>query len=610
MTRTFLMKAGIVAAAGGALSALLLACTPAGVDVAAPATGPIPIAISSELPTELNQSGGGAQSATLEQAAAFAWQEFIALNWPARNQTGRVGDRDSPGNDCLFGGFPDPNAGTPAPDCADRPLTWETFRGKAEIFSAAGSSQPYDSLPDYSNLYTSPVGPCSGFTPAGTPWVNLDETTEIGLTAMYAGAGISTPSAANAAPQLIRFLAKANRAEFDYVNAIGAAQGIPSALRTATINFAEAFGSPPAGGTSFVSLPNNTIEIKAGWRQLNPQTEDVSRFHTTLVRHYEPTGPTSQCYRDDVWGLVSLHIIQKTASAPHFIYATFEQADNIRTASGQTVEDVDGNVIATQPCRSDQTAPCTRTPTVVYQDNPNPNTPPSITLPTPQTAYCTANTSILPPNQLYYLNSASSTGVPIGGFICMNSRDHPIPPTIIAANQNAHAAIAAYNSANGIQNSPWSYYKLINVQFMPMTLPPPGQNPPNTLPLYSGPDAATFYQSNSVVESNFTLQNFSGHLAGSSGTKTDWASQASPPGPAGQLAYALYYRPAGSTNANGYDMGGCMGCHGTAQRFGGDFSFILLGGAVTAPERIPSIVRNGGARIDPARALVRWTRQE
>jgi len=35
---------------------------------------------------------------------------------------------------------------------------------------------------------------------------------------------------------------------------------------------------------------------------------------------------------------------------------------------------------------------------------------------------------------------------------------------------------------------------------------------------------------------------------------------------------------------HGVNMGGCMGCHGNAQVAGFDFSFILKGGNVRAPE--------------------------
>ncbi len=55
---------------------------------------------------------GGAQAAMLQDAAAFAWQEFIALNWPAVAQTGASGDRETPDTTKTFGEV-DPTFGTP-----------------------------------------------------------------------------------------------------------------------------------------------------------------------------------------------------------------------------------------------------------------------------------------------------------------------------------------------------------------------------------------------------------------------------------------------------------------------------------------------------------------
>src|SRR6476646_295649 len=62
-----------------------------------------PITISSSVPNELNPpfnpgppSSGGAPAATPEQAVAFAWQEFIAVNWPAGPQNGQPNQRETP----------------------------------------------------------------------------------------------------------------------------------------------------------------------------------------------------------------------------------------------------------------------------------------------------------------------------------------------------------------------------------------------------------------------------------------------------------------------------------------------------------------------------------
>jgi len=587
-----LLRLAAAVLAGG----LLAACSakaPTGASTTA-ALATTPISISSATPTELNPGGGGAAKATLEQAAAFAWQEFIALNWPAKIQTGAVGDRDTPAADCLFGD----------PKCADRPLTWQTFRGKAEIFTA-GATQPYDQIPTYSDVYYSQIAPCNGGSPpAQAAWVNLDETTEITLAAMYAGVGVAAPTPDNSSPQLIRFMAKANRAEFDYVQKIGAVNGPSRALRAATVNYFKTQGDPPPGGTSYVSLPNNTIEIKAGWRMLNPAKEDVSRFHTTKVRYYEGTGD-ALCFNEATWGLVSLHIIQKTPSAPYFIYATFEQADNILTADGKPVEDVNGAVASLPPCRSDQTAPCPVTPALTFNDtgtvSPN-QVPPNVTLNPANAAYCTTSTSVLPQNQAYYLNTSTLTALPTGGFVCINYRANPIPPIIVAANKNAHAAIAAYNQAKGIKSSPWAFYKLVNVQYTPIDKATPG--------FYTGNDPTTdknpasYYLANIMVETNRPLQIFSGGLVGAvggvggTGANSDYASQFGEPG--GGTHKNTYYQ------AVGHDMGGCMGCHGSqGQSLGGDFSVILARGIVGTPESVPEI-SGSGAQVVPNknRALV------
>ena len=59
------------------------------------ARGQVTINVSPMLPTDI---AGGAPAATLQQAAAFAWQEFIALNWPAM-----AGQRDVADQNQKFG---------------------------------------------------------------------------------------------------------------------------------------------------------------------------------------------------------------------------------------------------------------------------------------------------------------------------------------------------------------------------------------------------------------------------------------------------------------------------------------------------------------------------
>lgn len=573
---------------------------------APPTPPPTPITIDSTVPSELNILGGGAPAATLDQAAAFAWQEFIALSWPAREQTGAVGNRDTPGSDCLLGGVPNPNAPQPGTDCATRPLTWQTFRGKAEIFTN-GATQNYDTPPTYTDLYTVTINSCvAGPAPVQAAWVNLDETTEITEAAMYAGAA-PTDTSVNSQPQLIRFMAKANRAEFTYYNAISP---ITRQLRTNTKAYLQT-ADPPPGGVNYISLPNNTIEIKAGWRMLTPAEQSSGRFHMAPVRYYEPVTPgsTQLCWREGVWGLVALHIIQKTASAPYFIYATFEQADNIQTASAQYpagqngVEDENGVIATLPPCRPGQpptvgqpaTAPCPTTPSLLFNDTatvtPGSQIPPNVTLDPANAPFCDPAAV---GSRLFYVNLLPA--LPTGGRICINYRDNLIPATIIAANVRAHAAILAYNQANSIPSSPWLYYKLVNVQYRPLSNETPGR--------YTGADPETFYLANIVVETNRPLQLFSGGLVqtGATGSNSEYESQFTP-GATG-THHNSYYR------GQGYNMGGCMGCHGSqGQSQAGDFSVILARTttATSAPEALPPLL-TANALTSPTRARNRRPR--
>src|SRR2546427_879176 len=589
--------------------------------------GAIPISISSPVPTELNQGNGGAPSATMQQAAAFAWQEFIALNWPAVKQTGGVVNnafvqqRDVADSNCKFS---DPN-------CDDRPLVWETFRGKVEIFPGNGNppgfpsvaqgddSYGYDALPAYN--YSSPVSPCNQPSPAASPtpvpsFINLDETDQITLDSMFAGiAPAQDPDKINTSPQLIRFLAKANRVEYTYVASPGAQAAWwlgPPVIPATQTYLAKNQQSPTAGGHDLVSLPFGTIEIKAGWRVLNPTEIASKRFKTATARYYE--NQNNPCYNESTFGLVSLHIIQKTQSAPYFIYATFEQADNIMTAppanaSPTPVEDVDGNIVNLPPCRADQTAPCPTTPSVTLQDTPNVTAPkggaipPQINLVPASAAYCTASTGTPPAGQLYYLNTTGKTGLPTAGFICVNYRDNQIPQPIIDAYQAAHAAMKSYNQMNGISDSPFLYYKLINVQYVPIdkqNVGPYTGNDPN-----SCQNPACYELANIVVETNYTLQLFSSSFLGT-GSKSEYDSQFDEPtsfptpAPSGstEIHKNLFY------NGKHYNMGGCMGCHGSqGQQQGGDFSVILANGSVGSPEVPAPVTSSGAAQVRRNRLL-------
>jgi hypothetical protein len=532
-------------------------------------------ALSPTLPPDIP---GGAPTATLADGAAFAWQEFFALNWPAVAQTAQVGTRGVADGARPFG---DPTyAG---------PLVWETYRSKVEIFpgngappgyaQTAASAYGFDAAPAYNYLRSVP--PCSGQLAEPPPFVNLDEVTQIGLDTMYAGIVPAAPTGTNSDPQRIRFLAKANRDQYAYIAANGywnhggnyyaAVNTFTNAIKTNQV-------PPPNAPVPPIFFPAGTVEVKAGWRMLAP-SEDATRFHTTTVRYYENagTGGTSPtpCYRDAVWGLVALHIIHKTPTAPTFIFATFEQADNIRGADGTPVEDANGNITHPPPAGTQPTSPYPTYTDGYDAATHQPN--PSVTI--GSQPFCDNHGS-----QIFYKNLAP--GLPRGtspaDAICINTRYFAIPPDVITANANAHQTLAAAGAGG-----PWQYYKLVNVQWRPFN---PGDinsdpNSPN--------NAATFSLANIVVETDSTLQAFQGALIANgpdTGAKTSFNNAGG--------TFNNIHVPAG-TQYNAFNMGGCMGCHGNAQVAGADFSFILNIGGVNFPE-YPEPV------LDASRAAARY----
>src|SRR5580692_7432920 len=150
----------------------------------------VAINVGPALPSDIT---GGAPAATLQQAAAFAWQEFIAVNWPAL-----AGQRDTPDTAQKFG-------------TGSGPLVWQTYRSKVEIFNltkdAAGAFAPpgysatdpnfgYGATPPAYYYATRVVPACKGQNlPPAPAWINLDETTQIGLDQMFAGGPVINDSA-------------------------------------------------------------------------------------------------------------------------------------------------------------------------------------------------------------------------------------------------------------------------------------------------------------------------------------------------------------------------------------------------------------------------------
>ena len=116
---------------------------------------------------------------------------------------------------------------------------------------------------------------------------------------------------------------------------------------------------------------------------------------------------------------------------------------------------------------------------------------------------------------------------------------------------------------------------------------------------------ASFYLANIVVETNRSLQMFNGGLQNNLVEAEYKGRFDSPPD----------VLPGNPTHKNtlyaghAYNMGGCMGCHGSqGQSQGGNFSVILAraGGANVFPEAPAPVITNGLKRIPRNRRLVNY----
>lgn len=565
--------------AGSCLVVLLVACHRETVPPPQPAaTAPAAsnITITSAVPADVP---GGADQADLPTAARFAWQQFIALNWPAQN-AGAV--RGQPDAQALFAVAP------------DVPRVWETFRSKVEIYPPGGSGTVtphgyaqgapgygWNDAPQYP--YVSPVAACGG-TPGKTAWVNLDEISQVGFDHLYAG---NAPGKFQE-DKLVRFTAKANEAHYRYV-AENQYWYASDPYKTVTSNFTKAVSSGQfTPGTAYVSFPSGSMEVKAAFRRLTLRERDSGRFHIVPVRFYEKNAAGQPCYKEEPWGLLALHIIQKTPTAPAYTWATFEQADNLRTEGDAPIEDENGAVIV--PGLPPDT------PALAYKDGVYKKDPtgPCVSVAGQPVPPCIPNPASVPyckdpAARLYYTeilkNSKGEIAydrIPVGGNICVTGRAHPIPGAVVGVNREAHAAIAGYEKQHGLKPSPWHFYKLVNVQAYPFDKSEIGGD---------AAKKATFYTANIVVETDYTLQHHSGGPETMSGgapsdLPENFPAQATPPGHPPATTYQnAYVLNADGTLKKRYNMGGCTGCHGEAQVLAGtDYSYIMVMPAATEPE--------------------------
>jgi hypothetical protein len=225
------------------------------------------------------------QPITQQAVNAFAWQMFVAVNWPA--QPGQRGVAD-----------PTRMIGEPGP------TVWLTYKAPEEVFVAPGST------PAGWNVQAQQPPGCND---ASGHVLVMDSKASDFLESTFQAVG---GTLADQRDRLARYEIRFDKTSFDYI--VGGKLYDAAVQRKARS----------------ISFPTGALEVKAAWREMAGLDDTArKRFYRTTACICDPPaadgGNQPVCRSDQEVGLVGLHIIQKTPSATQWIWSTFEQVDNV-----------------------------------------------------------------------------------------------------------------------------------------------------------------------------------------------------------------------------------------------------------------------------------------
>jgi hypothetical protein len=222
----------------------------------------------------------------------FAWNEFIALNWPAT--TGCTADTTNSILNIKTG-----NQG---------PVVWQTLMSSDNVFVAPNQ------------------------TPAD--WCTGDA-----LSALFAQKPRVFGHTAKSAPQHVEALT----IPISQPNGVKAVGGVVTDQSGRWLRYERLMNQPEytaivtnkwyqlsvLNALPSITLPTGSLELKAAWKILTPAEIEGGRYYTTTATVFNtPDHAPSPGANPVTLGLVGLHIIQKTPQQKNFFWSTFEQVDN------------------------------------------------------------------------------------------------------------------------------------------------------------------------------------------------------------------------------------------------------------------------------------------
>lgn len=244
--------------------------------------GPKP-AISWKVPTDVPGGLAGKDFDKIQAAVnIFSWETFVAINWPALPNYAGVPDSSKSMN-------------------ASGPRVWETWKEASEVYLPNGQKPaPWgqnDSIP----------GLKKGIKVLSR-WSKSDEFLNDDLQPTKADStlpGTLTDQKGN----IVYYEIRLNETLFDYVVAN------------------QFYNANQQAQAKLISAPAGSMIIKAAWRQLEPgEGQNYLVVNAYVSDHPDRTKAKYQLRR---MGLVGLHVMHKTPSAPQWIWSTHEQVQNL-----------------------------------------------------------------------------------------------------------------------------------------------------------------------------------------------------------------------------------------------------------------------------------------
>jgi len=239
----------------------------------------------------------------------FAWNTFIALNWPVPTPlvVHGIPDRFNAIGGFLYstGDFAKPT------ELPMGPMVWQTFKDTHAIYldppTRPTAYDVSDPIPPscLSGAQASPGTPVLVMTSKFSDVIGSDRQADTNRLVDQNG-------------ENVWYEVRLNRTYYDYIVANGFYDSRKQEGKT----------------VSFPSASNQTglipvIKVKAAWKVMgmkgSKQPDDPKKFYTTNALLIDPV--TKKC-EPRLMGLVGLHIVMKTAQFPQWLWATFEHGDN------------------------------------------------------------------------------------------------------------------------------------------------------------------------------------------------------------------------------------------------------------------------------------------